>query len=60
MHGGRQRAHRSETDWDRIIGLYDLLGSLGANPVVTLNRAVAVTERDGPQHCGSCSCEPQL
>jgi RNA polymerase sigma factor (sigma-70 family) len=40
----------SETDWDRIIGLYDLLGSARANPVVALNRAVAVTERDGPEH----------
>jgi RNA polymerase sigma-70 factor, ECF subfamily len=40
----------SETDWDRIIELYDLLGSTGANPVVALNRAVAVTERDGPEH----------
>ncbi|MBO0693110.1 MAG: hypothetical protein J2P58_09460, partial [Acidimicrobiaceae bacterium] len=40
----------SETDWDRIIELYDLLGSVAANPVVALNRAVAVTERDGPQH----------
>jgi RNA polymerase sigma factor (sigma-70 family) len=40
----------SETDWDRIIGLYDLLELAGANPVVALNRAVAVTERDGPEH----------
>jgi RNA polymerase sigma factor (sigma-70 family) len=40
----------SETDWDRIVQLYDLLGSVGANPVVGLNRAVAVTERDGPEH----------
>jgi RNA polymerase sigma factor (sigma-70 family) len=40
----------SETDWNRIIGLYDLLGSAGANPVVALNRAVAVSERDGPEH----------
>ena len=40
----------SETNWDRIIELYDLLGSAGANPVVALNRAVAVTERDGPEH----------
>jgi RNA polymerase sigma-70 factor, ECF subfamily len=37
-----------ETDWDQIIGLYDLLGSITANPVVMLNRAVALTERDGP------------
>jgi RNA polymerase sigma-70 factor (ECF subfamily) len=36
------------TDWDRIVGLYDLLLSLSANPAVALNRAVAVTERDGP------------
>ncbi len=40
----------SETDWGRIVELYDLLGSVGANPVVALNRAVAVTERDGPEH----------
>ncbi len=39
----------AETDWDRIVWLYDLLGSVGANPVVALNRAVAVTQRDGPE-----------
>ena len=38
-----------DTDWDRIVGLYDLLGSITASPVVALNRAVAVTERDGPE-----------
>ena len=38
----------ADTDWDRIIGLYDLLLARAANPVVALNRAVAVTERDGP------------
>ena len=38
-----------ETDWDRIVSLYDLLGTITANPVVTLNRAIAVTERDGPE-----------
>lgn len=38
-----------ETDWDRIVGLYDLLGSISSNPVVALNRAVALTERDGPE-----------
>jgi predicted RNA polymerase sigma factor len=35
---------------DRIIELYDLLGSVVANPVVALNGAVAITERDGPEH----------
>jgi RNA polymerase sigma factor (sigma-70 family) len=38
-----------ETDWGRIVGLYDLLGSTTSNPVVALNRAVALTERDGPE-----------
>jgi RNA polymerase sigma-70 factor (ECF subfamily) len=38
----------ADTDWDRIVGLYDLLLSLSANPAVALNRAVAVGERDGP------------
>lgn len=38
-----------ETDWDRIVGLYDLLGSISSNPVVALNRAVALTERDGSE-----------
>jgi RNA polymerase sigma factor (sigma-70 family) len=38
-----------DTDWQRIVGLYDLLGSVTSNPVVALNRAVALTERDGPE-----------
>jgi RNA polymerase sigma-70 factor, ECF subfamily len=38
-----------QTDWGEIIGLYDLL--LHANPsaVVELNRAAAVSMRDGPE-----------
>jgi RNA polymerase sigma-70 factor (ECF subfamily) len=35
------------TDWNEIVGLYDLLLSLDASPVVELNRAVAVAMRDG-------------
>jgi RNA polymerase sigma-70 factor (ECF subfamily) len=31
-----------ETDWDRIVGLYDRLLPLTGSPVVALNRAVAV------------------
>jgi RNA polymerase sigma-70 factor (ECF subfamily) len=38
-----------ETDWDRIVDLYDLLGTITENPVVTLNRAIAIGERDGPE-----------
>jgi RNA polymerase sigma-70 factor (ECF subfamily) len=36
-----------ETDWDRIVVLYDLLLRQSPNPVVALNRALAVAERDG-------------
>jgi RNA polymerase sigma-70 factor (ECF subfamily) len=38
----------ADTDWDRIVGLYDLLLRSSANPAVALNRAVALGERDGP------------
>ncbi|MEX2241186.1 MAG: RNA polymerase sigma factor [Burkholderiales bacterium] len=37
------------TDWSEIIGLYDVLSRLDPSPVVALNRAVAVSMRDGPQ-----------
>jgi RNA polymerase sigma-70 factor (ECF subfamily) len=36
-----------ETDWNEIIGLYDVLSRLDPSPVVALNRAVAVAMRDG-------------
>jgi RNA polymerase sigma-70 factor (ECF subfamily) len=35
------------TDWNEIVGLYDLLLFVDASPVVELNRAVAVAMRDG-------------
>ncbi|MFF5109987.1 RNA polymerase sigma factor [Streptosporangium sp. NPDC000509] len=37
------------TDWWQILALYDRLLALVPNPVVALNRAVAVAEVDGPQ-----------
>ncbi|QKW24618.1 sigma-70 family RNA polymerase sigma factor [Kitasatospora sp. NA04385] len=37
------------TDWAAITALYDRLLALRANPVVELNRAVALGMRDGPQ-----------
>lgn len=37
------------TDWAAIVALYDRLLALRANPVVALNRAVALGRRDGPQ-----------
>lgn len=38
----------SETDWDRIVLLYDILDRLTPSPVVRLNRAVAVSMAAGP------------
>ena len=37
-----------ETDWDRIVVLYEALGQLAPSPVVELNRAVAVSMSTGP------------
>ena len=31
-----------ETDWEQVVGLYDVLERLWPSPVVRLNRAVAV------------------
>jgi RNA polymerase sigma-70 factor (ECF subfamily) len=36
------------TEWDEIVGLYDVLLRLEPSPIVELNRAVAVAMRDGP------------
>jgi len=38
----------AETDWNRIVLLYDALAQLAPSPVVELNRAVAVAMADGP------------
>ena len=38
-----------DTDWNEIVGLYDLLLRFEPSPVVALNRAVAVAMRDGPR-----------
>jgi RNA polymerase sigma factor (sigma-70 family) len=37
-----------ETDWDRIVLLYEALGRLAPSPVVELNRAAAVAMATGP------------
>ena len=39
----------ADTDFVEIVGLYDVLRELWPSPVVELNRAVALGERDGPQ-----------
>jgi RNA polymerase sigma-70 factor (ECF subfamily) len=37
-----------DTDWAKIVSLYDALMTLRPSPVVALNRAIAVAQRDGP------------
>jgi RNA polymerase sigma-70 factor (ECF subfamily) len=37
-----------ETNWDAVISWYDVLLSVQDTPVIRLNRAAAVAERDGP------------
>jgi RNA polymerase sigma factor (sigma-70 family) len=37
-----------QTDWERIVLLYDVLSRLAPSPVVQLNRAVAISMAQGP------------
>jgi predicted RNA polymerase sigma factor len=46
-HVHRCRTHCS--NWDDIVQLYDALFAIAASPVVAVNRALALAERDGPQ-----------
>ncbi len=48
-----------ETDWNEIIGLYEVLARLDPSPIVALNRAVAIAMRDGPQ-AGLAAVEPLM
>jgi RNA polymerase sigma factor (sigma-70 family) len=44
------RARRAgDTDWERIVALYDALAALTGNPVVELNRGMAVAMASGPE-----------
>jgi RNA polymerase sigma-70 factor (ECF subfamily) len=36
------------TDWEQIVGLYDVLARADRSPVIELNRAAAIAMRDGP------------
>jgi predicted RNA polymerase sigma factor len=38
----------AETDWERIVLLYDALLQISSSPIVALNRAVAVGMAQGP------------
>jgi RNA polymerase sigma-70 factor (ECF subfamily) len=37
-----------DTDWSQIVELYDQLSLIDPNPIVALNRAIALAELDGP------------
>jgi RNA polymerase sigma-70 factor (ECF subfamily) len=42
-------ARYEDTDWNAILGYYNLLAKLIPSPVVLLNRAIAIKELEGPQ-----------
>lgn len=44
-----EAASAAETDWEEIVGLYDVLLRINPSPIVALNRAVAVAMREGPE-----------
>ncbi len=46
VHASATKAE--ETDWTRIVVLYDLLLRADPSPVIALNRAAAIAMRDGP------------
>lgn len=49
------RAARAEhTDWAQMVALYDRLAQVAPSPVVTLNRAVAISMSQGPQAALPC------
>lgn len=37
-----------DTDWSQVVALYDQLAGVDPSPIVALNRAIAVSELDGP------------
>jgi RNA polymerase sigma-70 factor, ECF subfamily len=43
-----EAATADATDWNEIVGLYDVLLRADPSPVIELNRAVAIAMRDGP------------
>jgi RNA polymerase sigma-70 factor (ECF subfamily) len=47
IHAKTVRAE--ETDWGSIVELYDTLMSIHPSPVVALNRAIAIAQKDGPE-----------
>jgi RNA polymerase sigma factor (sigma-70 family) len=44
-----EASHAEDTDWRQILALYDVLESMADNPVVSLNRAIALSMVEGPR-----------
>jgi RNA polymerase sigma-70 factor (ECF subfamily) len=38
-----------DTDWNAIVSLYDTLMTIRPSPIVALNRAIAIGQREGPE-----------
>ncbi|HEY0691286.1 MAG TPA: DUF6596 domain-containing protein [Kribbella sp.] len=55
VHATAPRAE--DTDWPQIVALYQVLKQMSDNPMVTLNRAVAVAMANGPKE-GLALLEP--
>jgi RNA polymerase sigma factor (sigma-70 family) len=47
VHASARRAE--DTNWERIVTLYDTLMTIRPSPVVALNRAIAVAQAEGPE-----------
>ena len=53
-------ASPAETDWPRIVSLYELLASAQSSPVIELNRAAAVAMAEGPERGLELMDDPEL
>jgi RNA polymerase sigma-70 factor (ECF subfamily) len=47
VHANARRAE--DTDWRRIVSLYDVLLTIHPSPIVALSRAIAVAQDEGPE-----------
>src|SRR5262249_30492674 len=47
VHARAKRAE--ETEWGAIVSLYDMLIGIRPSPIVALNRAIAIAQKEGPE-----------
>jgi predicted RNA polymerase sigma factor len=38
-----------DTDWEKVVSLYDVLMTIRPSPIVALNRAIAIAQNEGPE-----------